>query len=81
MSILLKGKGYAFAKLKNWNAITEKKVGNKMKKFRLDRGGDFTSSEFADNLKRHGIKHKLVTVYILCKTVCIYLLLVFWHVP
>ncbi|MCO5613004.1 hypothetical protein L7F22_067277 [Adiantum nelumboides] len=57
----LKGKDEAFAKFKEWHVLVEKESGNKLKKLRSDRGGEFTSSEFADYCKQHGIKLHLTT--------------------
>ncbi|MCO5566574.1 hypothetical protein L7F22_020251 [Adiantum nelumboides] len=57
----LKGKDEAFAKFKEWHDLVEKKTGNKLKKRRSDRGGEFTSSEFADYSKQHGLKSHLTT--------------------
>ncbi|MCO5604434.1 hypothetical protein L7F22_058600 [Adiantum nelumboides] len=57
----LKGKDEAFAKFKEWHVLVEKETGNKLKKPRSDRGGEFTSSEFADYCKQHGIKRHLTT--------------------
>ncbi|MCO5568687.1 hypothetical protein L7F22_022386 [Adiantum nelumboides] len=57
----LKGKDEAFAKFKEWHVLVEKETGNKLKKLRSDRGGEFTSSEFADYCKQHGIKRHLTT--------------------
>lgn len=38
-----------------------KKSGFKLKCFRLDRGGEFTSNEFEDYYERHGIRRKYST--------------------
>ncbi|MCO5571668.1 hypothetical protein L7F22_025415 [Adiantum nelumboides] len=57
----LKGKDEAFAKFKEWHVLVEKETGNKLKKLRSDRDGEFTSSEFVDYCKQHGIKRHLTT--------------------
>ncbi|MCO5596878.1 hypothetical protein L7F22_050948 [Adiantum nelumboides] len=57
----LKGKDEAFAKFKEWHVLVEKEIGNKLNKLRSDRGEEFTSSEFADYCKQHGIKCHLTT--------------------
>ena len=41
-----------------WKAQVEKASGNKLKTFRSDNGGEFTSTRHEDYLKRDDIRHK-----------------------
>ena len=56
---LLKHKSEAFEKFREWKASVELETGRKLKVFRSDNGGEFTSTEFESYLKREGIKHQL----------------------
>ena len=44
----LKNKGEVFSKSKEFNALIENHIEKKMKTFRLDNGGEFTSNEFKE---------------------------------
>ena len=55
----LKYKSEAFEKFREWRAKTELEAGKKLKVFRSDNGGEFTSKEFECFLKKEGIKHQL----------------------
>ena len=52
----LKEKLEAFEKLKIFNNRVENESGVKIKSFRSDRGGEFTSIEFNIYYEEHGIK-------------------------
>ena len=56
-------KAEAFGKFKEWHKLVVNETGNKLKKFRTDRGGEFTSSEFNNYCKEHGIKRQLTTAH------------------
>uniref|UniRef100_A0A1X7VSJ8 Integrase catalytic domain-containing protein n=1 Tax=Amphimedon queenslandica TaxID=400682 RepID=A0A1X7VSJ8_AMPQE len=55
----LKYKSEAFEKFREWKAKTELETGKKLKVFRSDSGGKFTSKEFECFLKKEGIKNQL----------------------
>ena len=42
----LHDKAQVFGKFKEWLQLIENETGNKLKKFRIDGGGEFTSKEF-----------------------------------
>lgn len=56
---VLKRKGEVFQKFLEWKAMTEKSTGRQLKVLRTDNGGEYTSSEFQDFLKKEGIRHEL----------------------
>jgi len=43
---ILKFKSEALEKFKEWNALREKESGKQVKRFRTDRGGEYTSKKF-----------------------------------
>ncbi|KAL1256499.1 hypothetical protein QQF64_012044 [Cirrhinus molitorella] len=52
-------KGEVFQKFLEWKAMAEKSTGRQLKVLRTDNGGEYTSSEFQDFLKKEGIRHEL----------------------
>ncbi|KAE8686521.1 Protein STRUBBELIG-RECEPTOR FAMILY 1 [Hibiscus syriacus] len=54
----IKKKSDVFATFKNFKARVELDSGNKIKCFRTDNGGEYTSEEFDDFCKREGIKRQ-----------------------
>ena len=62
-SILLKGKGEAFDKFQKFKAVVELETKAKIKCFRTDRGGEFTSTEFNEFCERSGIVRHLTAPY------------------
>lgn len=42
----------------NWKTMVENISGKKLKTFRTDNGGEYTSGKFQEYLKRHGIRHE-----------------------
>ena len=52
-------KSNAFAKFVHFNAMIENQFSSKIKIFRSDRGGEFTSNDFKTYLSQHGITHHL----------------------
>ena len=58
--------GYTFLKTKaklkkkilEWKSIVKKSSSKKIKTLRSDNGGEYTSKEFEDYLKKNGIRHK-----------------------
>ena len=60
---LLKGKNEVFSKFKGFKAFVEKVSEKKIKIFRSDNGGEFTSIEFKTFCKEVGIKRELSTPY------------------
>ena len=55
----IKKKSDVFQKFCEWKAEVEKSLGQSVKIFRTDNGGEFTSDEFEKYLKKEGIKHQL----------------------
>ena len=58
---ILKQKSEVFQYFRKWKAMVEKSSGRKIKIFRSDNGGEYTSSEFAQYLTQEGIKQELTT--------------------
>ena len=56
---VLKHKDEVFGKFLEWKALVEKSSGRKLKVFRTDNGGEFTSAKFENYLKKGGITHQL----------------------
>ena len=54
----LKNKHEVFQTFREWKSLVEKSTGHKLKIFRTDNGGEFTSTEFESYLKEEGIKHE-----------------------
>ena len=59
LSFFLKRKSDAFASFKAYVAWAETQTGRKLKATRLDRGGEFLSSEFDAFLREKGIERQL----------------------
>ena len=59
----MKGKNEVFSKFKEFKALVENLSEKKIKIFRSDNGGEFTSSEFKAFCKEVGIKRELSTPY------------------
>lgn len=59
----LKQKSEAFACFKNFKVVVEKQSGYPIKTLRTDRGGEFTSNEFADFCLKNGIQRQLTAAY------------------
>ena len=57
----MKGKNEVFSKFKYFKALVENLSEKKIKIFRLDNGGEFTSGEFKKFCKEVGIKMELST--------------------
>lgn len=62
-SILLKNKGDAFEKFQKFKAIVELETKAKIKCFRSDRGGEFTSNTFNEYCENQGIERHLTAPY------------------
>jgi transposase InsO family protein len=60
---VLKSKGEVFAKFVEFKALVEKQSEHKIKAFRSDNGGEFTSKAFERFLQAHGIERQLSTPY------------------
>lgn len=56
---VLKHKDEVFGKFLEWKALIEKSSGKKVKVFRTDSGGEYTSTKFEKHLKKEGITHQL----------------------
>jgi hypothetical protein len=54
----IKEKTEAFEKFKIFKALTENQTGKRLKAVRLDRGGEFMSSDFKEFYDKHGIKRE-----------------------
>jgi transposase InsO family protein len=55
-------KSKAFEKFKVYNGMVENEMDSKIKCLRSDNGGEFTSKEFMDYYRRHGIKRQFSIV-------------------
>ncbi|KAJ3679560.1 hypothetical protein LUZ60_017571 [Juncus effusus] len=55
----LKVKREAFSKFREFRTMIEGRLGKRIKKFRTDNGGEFTSKGFLSFCERHGIKKNL----------------------
>ena len=56
---ILKTKDQVFQKFLEWKALVENGSGRKVKTFRTDNGGEYTSTEFETYLKKEGVRHEL----------------------
>ena len=52
-----------FQRFCEWKALVEKTSGRKIKTFRTDNGGEYTSTEFTSYLTREGIRHERTLPY------------------
>jgi hypothetical protein len=59
----LKEKREAFSKFREFRIMVEGRLGKRIKKFRTDNGGEFTSKDFLSFCERHGIKKELTCAY------------------
>ena len=59
----MKYKGEVFAKFVEFKALVENQSEHKIKAFRSDNGGEYTSKAFKRFLQAHGIKRQLSTPY------------------
>ena len=55
---ILKNKSEVFKIFLEWKSMVEKSSGEKIKILRSDNGGEYTSKEFEDYLKKNGIRHE-----------------------
>ena len=55
---ILKNKSEVFKKILGWKSRVEKSTGEKIKTLRSDNGGEYTSKEFEDYLKKYGIRYE-----------------------
>ena len=55
---MLKHKGEIFRKFIEWKAMVEKSGRKRVNILRTDNGGEYTSKQFEDFLKREGIHHE-----------------------
>ncbi|KAG7594052.1 Integrase catalytic core [Arabidopsis thaliana x Arabidopsis arenosa] len=62
-TVLLKEKGDAFQKFKNFKNLVEKESEARIQTLRTDRGGEFVSHEFNTFCEEHGIKRHLTAPY------------------
>ena len=56
---ILKQKSEVFSKFCEWKAMVEKTYGRYLKAIRTDNGGEFTSHEFEEFLRKNGVRHEL----------------------
>ena len=54
----LKTKDQVFDRFLAWKAMVEKSTGKKLKTFRTDNGGEYTSKKFEEFLQSEGIRHE-----------------------
>jgi hypothetical protein len=59
----LRSKDQAADAIKLYQQIAEAEIGWKLKVFRSDRGGEFTSNEFAKHCIEHGVRRQLTAPY------------------
>ena len=59
----MKNKDEVFSKFKEFKPLIENHTKKKIKTFRSDNGGEFTSNEFKDLCKESGIRRELSTPY------------------
>jgi transposase InsO family protein len=52
---ILRYKSETVEKFKEWKAVRKKELGNQVKRFRTDGGGEYTSKKLAEYLKPDGI--------------------------
>ena len=55
---VLKNKSDVFKKFHEWKAMVEKSSGMKLKTFRTDNDGEYTSNEFEEYLRQDGTQHE-----------------------
>ena len=55
---VLKNKSDVFKKFTEWRTMVEQSTGKRLKVLRSDNGGEYTSKEFEEHLKRNGIVHQ-----------------------
>ena len=55
---MVKHKHEGFQKFVEWKSLVEKSSGYQVKKLRTDNGGEYTSTEFENYLKKEGIEHQ-----------------------
>ena len=60
---LQSSKDQAATAVKNFQAVVEVESGRKLKVFRTDRGGEFTSVEFSEHCTRRGVQRQLTAPY------------------
>ena len=63
MGILSESKDQAFETFKEFKLMIEIELGTKLKMFRTDRGGEFTSKYFSKFCKENGIARQLTAPY------------------
>jgi len=56
---IIKTKDQVFQCFVEWKALVEKASKKKIRTFRTDNGGEYTSSQFETYLKTEGIRHEL----------------------
>jgi transposase InsO family protein len=59
----MKTKGQVFKRFQEFKALMENQTGKKIKVFRSNNGGEYTSNEFNDFCAREGIKIELNVPY------------------
>ena len=59
----MKNKDEVFSKFKEFKALIENHTEKKIKNFRLENGGEFTSNELKELCRDSGIKRELTTPY------------------
>ena len=55
---VLKSKSEVFSKFREWKVMVERSTGRKLKVWRSDNGGKYTSGKFAEFLVSEGIRHE-----------------------
>jgi transposase InsO family protein len=60
---MLQSKDQASDVIKQYQVAIEEVTGRKLRVFCSDRGGEFTSAEFAEHCAEHGVRRQLTTPY------------------
>ena len=63
MDIFLKNKDEVFSRFKEFKSLIKNQTKKKIKNFRSDNGGEFTSNEFKELCRDSRIKRELNTPY------------------
>ena len=57
---MIKRKSEAYELFKDWRALVEREMGQRIKIFQTDNGGEYSSKEFEAYLQKQGIQHQVL---------------------